>query len=166
MHPSAEATIIADLPEITAESTDGLCLETIAGTAVLLAWHSPQVASDVFEKLAISARLITGTNASVSGDGNLAIHYFDLNEPDSQNVYADRIRQIAEEAAVAPVALTNFVNGDKVPLVNRALDSDGSSTASQPQPSPTDEPQQIYDDRSDGRDALDDLMDAFDAVDL
>ena len=165
MHPSAEATIITDLAQMDPESTDRLCLESIAGTAVLFAWHAPQVASDAFEKLGIPARLVEGSDASDSTDDSLAIHYFDLNESASHESYADRIRQIAEEAAVAPVALTDLVNGGRIPLVDSAPNPGSSSTATQ-QISTVRESSRIDEDGSDDRDALDDLMDEFDAVDL
>ena len=173
MHPLAEATIISDLTEIDSESTDRLCLESISGIAIVLAWHPPQKAAEVFTQIGITARLLnhpatttdTGQQDTTAVGRALSLHYFDLNEPESPEFYLDRIAQVAEEVAVTPVTLTNLVSGRDVPLATSEPNSNNSLEVVS-RPSAIDHHHDHRaDDREDG-DKLDDLMDALDRVDL
>ena len=95
----------------------------------------------------------------------MPLYYFDLNEPESPDFYTDRISEVAEEADVAPVALTNLADGRDVPLVAREPDT-ATLLNVVSRPSASSDRHDVAADESEDRDKLDDLMDALDQIEL
>jgi len=170
MHPHAEATVIGDLVQISADSTDRLCLESIAGTAIVLAWHAPQTVVEALAKIGIDAHLLNAPAANSDANAPtqsaagkaLSVHYFDLNDLKPLQFYADRIAQVAEEADVSPVALTNLTDGRNVPIAA----SEPAATPILNVVSRSVAEEDHGDETTEARDKLDDLMDALDQIEL
>lgn len=170
MSSSAEVTIVGDLSRIDAAGSDQLCLESIAETAVILAWHDADAAFRHLSRIGIAARLLNHTAIGESGvsagsSATKEFYYYDLNEAKSPEFYQEIVGRVAEESQRAPVVLTNLASGDTLPLVG-----------STPQPTAPEAPVQSAqvsrgamisdDDESESRDELDDLMDELDRVEL
>jgi hypothetical protein len=167
LSPLAEMNIIADLAAIDPAGTDQLCLDSISATAVIFAWHTPTQASDELQRIGIAAQLLNHSSqpvalAATQQTRQHDFYYFDLNDPQPLEDYLSVIARVADEVEKSPVGLTNFSNGEKIPLATEPQASAQSiahkSIPPTQQPLPTDD--------EEDRDELDDLMDALDRVEL
>ncbi|MCG8585326.1 MAG: hypothetical protein MI757_11495 [Pirellulales bacterium] len=167
MSSEAEATIVADLKRIEPGGTDQLCLESIAGTAVLLAWYDVETAAAELDRIGVAAKLLNhASNEGTAQNGNAGaareLYYYDLNAPEKPEFYLDVISRVADEVDRAPVGLTNLASGDLLPV----LAMEPAQPVAEPQVSQTVELNVAEDDEAEERDDLDDLMDELDRVEL